>query len=89
MGQNREAPNFTGFVWSEWQDLNLRPPRPERGVRKVGWRPGQDQRVLRKHIAIAIRDDAMGATPVLEVSHFSITNRYRALALSVAACIVL
>jgi hypothetical protein len=22
--------------WSEWQDLNLRPPRPERGARRVG-----------------------------------------------------
>ena len=20
------------FFWSEWQDLNLRPPRPERGA---------------------------------------------------------
>jgi hypothetical protein len=23
---------FPGFVWSEWQDLNLRRPRPERGA---------------------------------------------------------
>ena len=23
---------FRGFRWSEWQDLNLRPPRPERGA---------------------------------------------------------
>jgi hypothetical protein len=22
--------------WSEWQDLNLRPPRPERGARPKG-----------------------------------------------------
>ena len=22
--------------WSEWQDLNLRPPRPERGGRRLG-----------------------------------------------------
>ncbi len=22
--------------WSEWQDLNLRPPRPERGARRLG-----------------------------------------------------
>ena len=22
--------------WSEWQDLNLRPPRPERGARRGG-----------------------------------------------------
>jgi hypothetical protein len=25
-------PILRGFVWSEWQDLNLRPPRPERGA---------------------------------------------------------
>ena len=24
--------DFVGEAWSEWQDLNLRPPRPERGV---------------------------------------------------------
>ena len=24
--------NFAGKTWSEWQDLNLRPPRPERGA---------------------------------------------------------
>jgi hypothetical protein len=26
------------YIWSEWQDLNLRPPRPERGG--AGWAPG-------------------------------------------------
>ena len=24
-----------GLCWSEWQDLNLRPPRPERGDREA------------------------------------------------------
>ncbi len=24
--------NLPAKCWSEWQDLNLRPPRPERGV---------------------------------------------------------
>src|SRR5258708_4813810 len=24
--------NAAGWYWSEWQDLNLRPPRPERGA---------------------------------------------------------
>ena len=24
--------NLQGGKWSEWQDLNLRPPRPERGA---------------------------------------------------------
>ena len=24
--------DFPGYFWSEWQDLNLRPPRPERGA---------------------------------------------------------
>ena len=24
--------DFQGAFWSEWQDLNLRPPRPERGA---------------------------------------------------------
>src|SRR5262249_274155 len=24
--------DFVGEAWSEWQDLNLRPPRPERGA---------------------------------------------------------
>jgi hypothetical protein len=24
-----------GYFWSEWQDLNLRPPRPERCVPSV------------------------------------------------------
>jgi hypothetical protein len=27
-----EQTDLSGEVWSEWQDLNLRPPRPERGV---------------------------------------------------------
>jgi hypothetical protein len=27
-----EAVDLRCFVWSEWQDLNLRPPRPERCV---------------------------------------------------------
>jgi hypothetical protein len=27
-----EAADFSGEIWSEWQDLNLRPPRPERGA---------------------------------------------------------
>jgi hypothetical protein len=25
--------DLSRFLWSEWQDLNLRPPRPERGAR--------------------------------------------------------
>jgi hypothetical protein len=47
----QETPIFPGFVWSEWQDLNLRPPRPERGAlpdcatlrltRKPGYIPGR------------------------------------------------
>src|SRR5205085_140705 len=28
----RSAPPVPAKGWSEWQDLNLRPPRPERGV---------------------------------------------------------
>src|SRR5215469_14434068 len=32
LGASREVPIFRGFLWSEWQDLNLRPPRPERGA---------------------------------------------------------
>jgi hypothetical protein len=28
-----ELSDFTGVFLSEWQDLNLRPPRPERGAR--------------------------------------------------------
>jgi hypothetical protein len=27
------AAHYLGKYWSEWQDLNLRPPRPERGTR--------------------------------------------------------
>jgi hypothetical protein len=27
---NAKSPDLQGIVWSEWQDLNLRPPRPER-----------------------------------------------------------
>ena len=27
-----DKPMFPGFLWSEWQDLNLGPPRPELGV---------------------------------------------------------
>ena len=30
--QSNQALNREGKVWSEWQDLNLRPPRPERGA---------------------------------------------------------
>ena len=26
------APSMCEKCWSEWQDLNLRPPRPERGA---------------------------------------------------------
>jgi hypothetical protein len=39
-GEGRECAKF----WSEWQDLNLRPPRPERGALpdcatlRYGWR---------------------------------------------------
>ena len=33
-GRLYDVPMFSGFLWSEWQDLNLRPPRPEgRGKR--------------------------------------------------------
>jgi len=31
-GRLYDVPMFSGFLWSEWQDLNLRPPRPERGA---------------------------------------------------------
>src|SRR6516225_10073022 len=27
-----EAAGISANIWSEWQDLNLRPPRPERGA---------------------------------------------------------
>jgi hypothetical protein len=30
-GENQNCLMWKGIVWSEWQDLNLRPPRPERG----------------------------------------------------------
>jgi hypothetical protein len=32
-----QAPQQSQFQgsWSEWQDLNLRPPRPERGTERV------------------------------------------------------
>jgi hypothetical protein len=28
--------DLSGDFWSEWQDLNLRPPRPERGDLRTG-----------------------------------------------------
>jgi hypothetical protein len=30
------AAHYLGKYWSEWQDLNLRPPRPERGREGFG-----------------------------------------------------
>ncbi|CDX35109.1 hypothetical protein MPLA_1800156 [Mesorhizobium sp. ORS 3359] len=30
--ERTEMPLTRCFFWSEWQDLNLRPPRPERGA---------------------------------------------------------
>ena len=33
LGQNQNCLTWKVFVWSEWQDLNLRPPRPERSTR--------------------------------------------------------
>ena len=32
------------IIWSEWQDLNLRPPRPERGALS-GEVPGTQQQI--------------------------------------------
>jgi hypothetical protein len=29
---DRQQIDLLGEFWSEWQDLNLRPPRPERGA---------------------------------------------------------
>ena len=35
-----EAMSNSDKYWSEWQDLNLRPPRPERGgAQRRGWGP--------------------------------------------------
>src|SRR5262249_30866711 len=35
------AISFSAKCWSEWQDLNLRPPRPERGAAVRVGPPGQ------------------------------------------------
>jgi hypothetical protein len=45
--------------WSEWQDLNLRPPRPERDRRelspcKYGEEPQQKPRTAQEHPAISV-----------------------------------
>jgi hypothetical protein len=34
---NAKNPDLQGIVWSEWQDLNLRPPRPERGTLRTSY----------------------------------------------------
>jgi hypothetical protein len=41
-----------GWSWSEWQDLNLRPPRPERGALPATEDLGEDaKRFIDRHVA--------------------------------------
>jgi hypothetical protein len=51
------------FCWSEWQDLNLRPPRPERGSSTDnggggGMRAAKEQRTVSQIVSLLLEQAA-------------------------------